>query len=95
MQAIIIGCGRVGAELARILSVEGHNVVVIDNGSTDGTKVWVEQNFPQVKVVRTEKNLAYSGGLNFGMDYAFGKMNVSPSKIPWRLRVPNHAVCHS
>lgn len=30
MQTIIVGCGRVGAELARLLSEEGHNVTVID-----------------------------------------------------------------
>ncbi|OGX17653.1 MAG: hypothetical protein A3K83_06410 [Omnitrophica WOR_2 bacterium RBG_13_44_8b] len=30
MYVIIVGCGRVGSELAKILSNEGHNVVVID-----------------------------------------------------------------
>ncbi|MCM8779973.1 MAG: TrkA family potassium uptake protein [Candidatus Omnitrophica bacterium] len=30
MYVIIVGCGRVGSELANILSREGHNVVVID-----------------------------------------------------------------
>ncbi|MCM8783868.1 MAG: TrkA family potassium uptake protein [Candidatus Omnitrophica bacterium] len=30
MYVIIVGCGRVGAELAKILQEEGHNVVVID-----------------------------------------------------------------
>jgi len=47
-------------------------VVVIDNGSTDGTKEWVKQHYPEVEVHRTENNLKYSGGLNFGMEYAFG-----------------------
>jgi len=30
MYVIIVGCGRVGAELAQLLSGEGHDVVVID-----------------------------------------------------------------
>jgi trk system potassium uptake protein TrkA len=30
MYIIILGCGRVGSELANILSREGHNVVIID-----------------------------------------------------------------
>lgn len=47
------------------------SVVVIDNGSTDGTKAYVEQNWSKVKVLRTEKNLKYSGGFNFGLKYAF------------------------
>jgi len=46
-------------------------VVVVDNGSTDGTAEWVNENFPQVYVHRTEQNLKYSGGLNYGMEYAF------------------------
>jgi len=30
MYLIIVGCGRVGSELAKLLSNEGHNVVIID-----------------------------------------------------------------
>ena len=30
MYVIIVGCGRVGAELAKLLSSEGHDVVIID-----------------------------------------------------------------
>jgi trk system potassium uptake protein len=30
MYVVIVGCGRVGSELAKILSNEGHNVVIID-----------------------------------------------------------------
>lgn len=30
MNIIVVGCGRVGSQLAALLSVEGHNVVVID-----------------------------------------------------------------
>ena len=52
---------------------ENFEVVVIDNGSTDGTKEYVHQNWPEVYVHRTEKNLGYSGGFNFGLDYAFNR----------------------
>lgn len=34
MYVIIVGCGRVGSELAKLLSVEGHDVVVIDRNSS-------------------------------------------------------------
>jgi trk system potassium uptake protein TrkA len=30
MYVIIVGCGRVGSELAKLLASEGHNVVIID-----------------------------------------------------------------
>jgi trk system potassium uptake protein TrkA len=33
MYVIIVGCGRVGSQLARLLSAEGHNVVVIDKNA--------------------------------------------------------------
>jgi GT2 family glycosyltransferase len=50
-------------------------VVVVDNASTDGTIHWVQKKYPSVYVLRTEKDLKYSGGFNFGMRYAFGKKN--------------------
>lgn len=50
---------------------ENFNIVLIDNGSTDGTKEYVEANFPDVYVHRTDVNLKYSGGFNFGLEYAF------------------------
>src|SRR3989338_4719443 len=31
MYVIIVGCGRVGSELAKLVSNEGHDVVIIDN----------------------------------------------------------------
>jgi trk system potassium uptake protein TrkA len=34
MYVIIIGCGRVGSDLAKILSSEGHNVVIIDKSQS-------------------------------------------------------------
>lgn len=34
MYVIIVGCGRVGSELAKLLSDEGHNVVVIDKSQS-------------------------------------------------------------
>lgn len=52
-----------------------YKVVVVDNGSTDQSDEFVKANYPEVYVHRTVKNLKYSGGLNFGMEYAFNKLN--------------------
>ena len=49
-------------------------VVVIDNGSDDGTEDFVKKSFPLAKVLRIEKNQGYSGGFNVGLEYAFTKL---------------------
>jgi GT2 family glycosyltransferase len=50
---------------------QNFEVVVIDNGSLDGTKEYVETKYPMSKVIRLDKNQGYSGGFNFGLEYAF------------------------
>ncbi len=50
-------------------------VIVIDNGSIDGTFDYVKEKFPQAKVLRTENNLGYSGGFNLGLNFAFNDSN--------------------
>ncbi|MCJ7482994.1 MAG: glycosyltransferase family 2 protein [Thermodesulfovibrionales bacterium] len=47
------------------------SVTVIDNGSGDGTDEYVRKKFPAVHLLRTDKNLGYSGGFNLGLEYAF------------------------
>jgi hypothetical protein len=41
-------------------------ILVIDNGSTDGSDAAVGEAFPGVRRLRTEANLGISGGLNLG-----------------------------
>jgi GT2 family glycosyltransferase len=50
-------------------------IVIIDNGSTDNTKEYVEKKWTNVKIIRIEENRGYSGGFNFGLEYAFNKQN--------------------
>lgn len=56
-------------------------IVVVDNGSVDRTLEYVEKNFPNVEVLRTEKNLGYSEGFNLGLDYAFNQNNANYALI--------------
>ncbi|PIS30867.1 TrkA family potassium uptake protein [Candidatus Saganbacteria bacterium CG08_land_8_20_14_0_20_45_16] len=44
MHIIIIGCGRVGSQLAQILSHEGHNVVIIDKNQKSFKRLGSEFN---------------------------------------------------
>jgi len=46
--------------------VPGSEVIVVDNGSTDGSAAFVEERFPQVRVVALDRNLGFGGGSNAG-----------------------------
>ncbi|MEO7795143.1 MAG: glycosyltransferase family 2 protein [Thermoanaerobaculia bacterium] len=41
-------------------------ILVVDNGSTDGSDAAIAASFPSVRRLRTEVNLGISGGLNLG-----------------------------
>jgi GT2 family glycosyltransferase len=47
-------------------SVDGHETVVVDHGSTDGTLELVRERFPQVRLVEQE-NLGLAAGWNRGV----------------------------
>jgi hypothetical protein len=42
-------------------------IVVVDNGSSDGTAKAVRERFPGVDLVRSDENLGFAGGNNLGL----------------------------
>lgn len=46
------------------------DIVLIDNGSIDGTKGFVTENYPHVVTFFNEQNLGFGGANNIGMKYA-------------------------
>ena len=52
-----------------------HNleVIVVDNASKNDEASIISEKYPQVKVIRSEKNLGFAGGNNIGIKEAKGK----------------------
>ncbi len=48
-------------------------VIVVDNASKNNEADVIENRFPQVKVIKSEKNLGFAGGNNLGIIAAQGK----------------------
>jgi hypothetical protein len=47
-----------------------HDVLVVDNGSFDGTIETVAELWPHVSTLQTGRNLGFSGGMNAGLAWA-------------------------
>jgi GT2 family glycosyltransferase len=46
------------------------DVFVVDNGSTDGTQAYIQQNYPEVKFIQSKENLGFGKANNMGMQFA-------------------------
>lgn len=70
--AIVLNFNGRELALATVASLLGSDypnleVLVVDNGSTDGSDEAIAARFPRVARLRTERNLGISGGLNLGI----------------------------
>jgi GT2 family glycosyltransferase len=57
----------------RKLNYLRYNVVLVDNGSTDGSIERLQSVFQEVKIIKNGENLGYAGGNNIGIEYALSK----------------------
>ena len=65
-------------------SVRGHEMVVVDHGSTDGTLELVRERFPEARVIEQE-NKGLGGGSNAGMRIASGDYFLLLNSDAWAL----------
>ena len=47
------------------------SIIVIDDGSSDGSKEWISANYPRVMILEGDGNLWWSGAVNKGAKHAF------------------------
>ncbi len=53
-----------------LLHTENIVIVVVDNGSTDGSIRLIKTEFPEVMLIETKQNLGFAGGMNVGVCHA-------------------------
>ena len=58
--------------LPSVLDMEypNYEAIVIDNGSSDGTIEFLQDEFPEVRTVSIHPNVGYARGFNAGLEYA-------------------------
>jgi GT2 family glycosyltransferase len=45
-------------------------VIIVDDGSTDGTAAMIEEKFPDVQILHGDENLWWTGATNIGVRHA-------------------------
>ena len=50
-----------------------YEIIVVDNGSGDDSAEIIAKNFPDIKLIRSEKNLGMGGGNNLGIKNSSGE----------------------
>lgn len=48
-------------------------VIVVDNASANNEASIIEEKYPYIKVIRSDRNLGFAGGNNLGIRFALGK----------------------
>ncbi len=51
-------------------------IILVDNGSVDGSVNYVKQNFPEVQIIELSKNFGFAKGSNIGISMALQDENV-------------------
>ena len=52
-------------------------VIVVDNGSRDGSPEYIEENYPWVRLAKNNENLGFAGGTNVGIRAAKGEFVIT------------------
>lgn len=73
----------IGRCLESLLQEGAHEIVVVDNQSTDNTLNIIIENFPQVNIIRSPENVGYSRGIDMGIKNCSQKYVVIINPDTW------------
>lgn len=65
-------CEFIDSWVLTVMSVS-YEIIVIDNGSTANEALSLQEKYPFIRTLRSEKNLGFAGGNNLGISIAQGK----------------------
>lgn len=85
MKLIIMGYGRVGEQVARLMVEEGHHITVIDNDAARVNRLALESKFQTVKGVGFDRDVLIQAGIEeadaFAATSSSDNMNVIAARI--------------
>jgi len=70
-------------ESLEILCYQEKEIVLVDNGSNDGSTDMLRREFPEITFLPSDRNLGFAGGNNIGLRYILDK------QIPYTLLLNN------
>ena len=68
--------------ISSVEKVDGAEVVVADNASTDGSLAVMQEEFPQVKTIAFDKNYGFTGGYNKAFETLYGTSESGKEEAP-------------
>ena len=63
-----------------------YQILVVDNASSDGSIEAIEESYPEVVILKAEKNLGFTGGNNLGIHWALDR------QFEWVLLLNNDVI---
>jgi trk system potassium uptake protein TrkA len=96
MNVVVVGCGRVGSQLATMLSVEGHNVTVIDKNDESFKRLGSTFNGVTVKGLGFDEDVLAEAGIREADAFAavtdLDNTNLMAAEVARKLFAVPHVV---